>query len=125
MLPSEQRSRCDVLLERIDSRPPGLTIAVRLCFTADKEWLTPMEIRDRLKTSGFNFEAYRANPLTSIHTTLKRTVPHEMECKVVGGQKLYRLKSAAEGSAALADVREWAEGAQICVGKPTWQKAAV
>ena len=38
-------------------------------------WLTPVEIRDALKRMGFPFENYKANPLASIHTTLKRMVP--------------------------------------------------
>jgi hypothetical protein len=98
MLPVEQRSRCDALLKRIENRPLGLTIAIRLCFTAgrdrtSKEWLMPVEIREYLKRGGFNFENYKANPLASIHTTLKRMVPQEVECKIVNGQKHYRLKA--------------------------------
>ena len=71
-------------------------------------WLTPVQIRDRLKDMGFPFENYKANPLASIHTTLKRMVPAEMEVKTLdGGQKVYRLKSAGEWSQAFAEVREW------------------
>ena len=38
-------------------------------------WFTPVEIRDALKRMGFPFENYKANPLASIHTTLKRMSP--------------------------------------------------
>ncbi len=79
MFPPEQRSKCDALFERIDNRPAGLTTAIRLCFTGGKKWLTPVEIRDYLKSNGFNFESYKANPLASIHTTLRRMVPDEVE----------------------------------------------
>src|SRR5690242_15120143 len=73
-----------------------------------KEWFTPVEIRDALKRMGFPFENYKANPLASIHTTLKRMVPAEMEVKTLkDGQKAYRLKSAGEWKDAFAEVREW------------------
>jgi hypothetical protein len=71
-------------------------------------WLTPVQIRDRLKNMGFPFENYKANPLASIHTTLKRMVPGEMEVKTLeDGQKVYRLKSAGEWSQAFAEIRQW------------------
>jgi hypothetical protein len=74
-------------------------------------WFTPVEIRDALKRMGFPFENYKANPLASIHTTLKRMVPAEMEVKTLkDGQKAYRLKSAGEWTAAFAEVRQWVTG---------------
>lgn len=74
-------------------------------------WLTPVEIRDALKRMGFPFENYKANPLASIHTTLKRMVPAEMEVKTLkDGQKAYRLKSAGEWTEAFAEVRQWLQG---------------
>jgi hypothetical protein len=73
-------------------------------------WLTPVEIRDALKRMGFPFENYKANPLASIHTTLKRMVPGEMEAKTrKDGQTVYRLKSAGQWAAALAEARQWLE----------------
>ena len=78
---------------------------------AEKNWLTPVEIRDALKRMGFPFENYKANPLASIHTTLKRMVPAEMETKTLkDGQKVYRLKSAGEWTQAFAEVRQWLTG---------------
>jgi hypothetical protein len=110
MLTSEQRCKydCDTLLERIDNRPPGLTIVIRGAFTASgKEWLTPVEIRDSLKNTGAYFEKYKANPLASIHSTLKRMVPHEAECKVIDGQKAYRLKTVEQWRSSIAEARQW------------------
>lgn len=121
MLTPEQKSKCDALLERIDRRPAGLTTTIRLCFTAGKEWLTPVEIRDMLRSLGFNFESYKANPLASIHTTLKRMVPHEVECKAVSGQKVYRLKTIEQWKAALEEAREWLKGQDyLAVGRGPW-----
>lgn len=112
MLSPEQRSKidCETLLERIDHRPPGLTVIIRSAFTAGKEWLTPTEIRDYLKSIGFNFEGYKANPLASIHTTLRRMVPHEVECKNISGQKMYRLKTADQWRSAIDEARQWMAG---------------
>ena len=129
MLPEEQRAKCDTLFERIDNRPTGLTIAIRLSFTAGKDraaknWLTPVEIREYLKQGGFNFENYKANPLASIHTTLKRMVPHEVECRTLSGQKLYRLKTVEQWSSALAETREWLAGHEyLAVGRGPWLTA--
>jgi hypothetical protein len=124
MLTPEQRAKCDALLERIDQRPAGLTTTIRLCFTADKEWLTPVDIRDMLKATGFNFESYKANPLASIHTTLKRMVPHEVECKTANGQKVYRLKTLEQWKAAMKEAREWLEGSEyVAVGRGPWMIA--
>src|SRR5689334_17150436 len=55
---------------------------------AAEGWLTPVKIRDALKSFGYPFENYKANPLASIHTTLKRMVPAEMESKTLkSGEK--------------------------------------
>jgi hypothetical protein len=129
MLPEERRAKCDQLFERIDKRPAGLTVAIRLCFTAGKDraakdWLTPVEIREYLKEGGFNFESYKANPLASIHTTLRRMVPHEVECKTLKGQKLYRLKAVEQWSAALAETREWLTSHEyLAIGRGPWLTA--
>jgi hypothetical protein len=135
MVPPEQLARYEDIFERIEQRPIGLSVAIRACFAVaaapgklvelarrmaqtgapqsanaaspEKLWLTPVEIRDRLKSIGFPFENYKANPLASIHTTLKRMVPGEMEVKTLkGGQKFYRLKNAGDWARAFAEVRD-------------------
>jgi hypothetical protein len=110
MIPQDQLARYEPIFERIENRPAGLSMAIRACFTdgsAPDSWLSPVEIRDALKRMGFPFENYKANPLASIHTTLKRMVPAEMEVKTKDGQKLYRLKSATQWADALAEARQW------------------
>jgi len=122
MLSPEQRSKCDCefLLERIDHRPPGLTTVIRRAFVAGQEWLTPTEIRDYLKNTGFNFERYKANPMASIHTTLRRMVPHEVECKTLDGRKVYRLKTAEQWRSSFSEVRQWIEqNVKQTAGGPT------
>jgi hypothetical protein len=109
MLSPEQRSKCDceALLERIDQRPFGLTIVIRRALSAQKEWLTPTEIRTYLKGIGFDLEKYKANPLASIHTTLRRMVPHEVECKIIDGRKFYRLKTAEQWRSSFEEAGMW------------------
>jgi len=125
MVPPEQLARYEPTFERIEQRPVGLSLAIRACFTAAaaglagyagkdapaKTWLTPVEIRDALKRMGFPFDNYKANPLASIHTTLKRMVPAELEVKTqADGQRVYRLKGAGEWAQAFAEVRQWLRG---------------
>jgi hypothetical protein len=139
MIPPQQLARYEGIFERIEQRPIGLSAAIRACFAAaaapeklvdlarrmaqsgappsaadvspEKLWLTPAEIRDRLRSIGFPFENYKANPLASIHTTLKRMVPAEMEVKTLRtGQKVYCLKNAADWARAFAEIRESVKG---------------
>jgi hypothetical protein len=110
MLSPEERDQCvGDLIEHFDHvHSPGLTNLVRGAFGSGKEWLTPTQIRAYLGSIGFNFEKYKANPMASIHTTLRRMVPNEVECKIVNGQKLYRLKTVEHwGASMLEDVRGW------------------
>jgi hypothetical protein len=127
MLTEEQRSKCDceILLERLDNRPPGLTTAIRGAFTAGKEWLTPTEIRDYLKGIGFNFTSYKANPLASIHTTMRRMIPHEMECKTSEGHKFYRLKTAEQWRSSLEEARQWLAQSGVDLKRTTGQVVIV
>lgn len=136
MVPPEQLARYEEIFERIEQRPIGLSVAIRACFATaaapaklvavakrmaqgskpesaeaispEKLWFTPVEIRDLLKNMGFPFENYKANPLASIHTTLKRMAPGELEVKTLkDGQKVYRLKNAGDWAQALAEARDW------------------
>jgi hypothetical protein len=110
MLSPEQRSASvGDLIEHFDQvHSPGLANMVRGAFGSGKEWLTPVQVRDYLRSIGFNFEKYKANPLASIHTTLRRMVPNEVECKTLDGEKLYRLKTVDHwGASMLEDVRGW------------------
>jgi len=123
MIPAEQVARYEPIFERLENRPAGLSMAIRSCFTTEEatdKWLTPVEIRDALKRMGFPFENYKANPLASIHTTLKRMVPAEMDVKTLkDGQKVYRLKNAAQWATALAEARQWVKN------NFEWHKAVV
>jgi hypothetical protein len=114
MLPLEQRAKGEILLDRLDKRPPGLGMGIRLCLSDPKHhWLTPVEIRNYLFEIRFGLENYTSNPLTSIHTTLKRMVPDEIEVKqLASGSKAYRLKRGVplnEARVQVAGVRDFVE----------------
>ncbi len=49
----------------------GLTDACRTALRCAGAPMTPIEIRDRLRSTGFDLSRY-ANPLAAIHTVLKR-----------------------------------------------------
>lgn len=51
---------------------PNLGEACRDAVNALGRRVTPVEVRDQLSRMGFDFGNYSSNPLSSIHTTLKR-----------------------------------------------------
>jgi hypothetical protein len=58
----------------------GLTDAIRNILQADpKRSFTPIQIRDRLQELGFDFSEYTSNPLSSVHSVLKRFKPEEVK----------------------------------------------
>jgi hypothetical protein len=57
----------------VETRPLGVTDAIRTVFRYYPMWLSPVLIRDLLPTIGFDFSHYK-HPLTSIHAILRRLV---------------------------------------------------
>jgi hypothetical protein len=57
----------------------GLTEAIRNILQSNpRQWFTPIQIRDRLQELGFDFSGYTSNPLSSVHSVLKRFKPEEV-----------------------------------------------
>lgn len=70
----------------------GLTAAVREVLKSDFSFLEPMQVRAGLEARGYNLKRY-ANPMASLHVTLKRLVElGEVEPKVEEGKTRYRWK---------------------------------
>jgi hypothetical protein len=71
-----------------------LTECCRDILRKKQDWMTPIEIRDALLAAGFDFSNYTSNPLSSIHTTIKRMVPDDVitETQPERGQ-VYRWKT--------------------------------
>jgi len=110
LLPAEEQTRGEHLLDRIDEQPVGLTAMIRLAL-AEGGWQSPAEIRDFLMQCGL-FASYRSNPLASIHTTLRRMVPDTLETRRERGSgSVYRLRRgeplarARAGAARLRAIR--------------------
>jgi hypothetical protein len=123
LLPPEQQTRAEQMLDRLDEQPVGLTAMIRLAL-ADGGWQTPAEIRDFLSTCGV-FTSYRSNPLASIHTTLRRMVPDTLETRRErGAGSTYRLRRgeplarARAGAARLRAIR--GAGRTLISGGRSW-----
>ncbi len=54
------------------------------------DWMSPVQVREALLAAGFDFSNYTSNPLSSIHTTLKRLTPDELETETRADGQVYR-----------------------------------
>lgn len=73
LLPAEKQDVLQKEIDEIEAQSGSLIAAIKLVFSQHKgEWMTPPQVRDYLNEMGFDLTKYRANPLASIGTTLKR-----------------------------------------------------
>jgi hypothetical protein len=73
LLPEDQQKANQQAIEDLEAESSGIQDAIKLVFsTHEGEWMTVSDVRDRLNEMGFDFRQYKANPLASIGTTLKR-----------------------------------------------------
>ena len=68
-------------LNSLCSKPPSvnslsLSDAIRLVFANSGQFMTPLEVRGRLKEFGYDLSKFK-NPLASIHTALERMAEAE------------------------------------------------
>lgn len=72
----------------------GMTEAVRNILQQNNlKWLSATEVRDKLQESGFDFGRYTSNPLTSIHSVLKRFKSKDVRRRnMLDGTKEYRWR---------------------------------
>jgi len=94
LLPADKQALFQAEIEEMEEQTGGLLNAIKLVFSAHKgEWLTPTQVRDCLAAMGFNLTQYRANPLASIGTTLRRMVPSQLDSKTSqDGQVVYQRR---------------------------------
>src|ERR1700748_754633 len=110
MLTPEERATCEIpLLTHMETMySPGLTNLIHGAFLARRNWLSPTDVRDYLKSIGANFDQYRSNPLASIHSILRRMTPRELETRITNGKRVYKLKTVENfGASMLGDVQGW------------------
>jgi hypothetical protein len=97
LLPKEKQNVFQKEIEDMENQSSGLLDAIKLVFSAHRgEWLTVSKVRDYLIEIGFDFRRYRANPLASINTTIKRMVPAYLESTTSGSGMLYRRRVTLE-----------------------------
>lgn len=91
LLPEKKQEMYQAEIEQLEEQSTGLLNAIQLVFSTHKGvWLTPADVRDYLGAMGFDLTQYRANPLASIATTLRRMVPGKLESKTLkDGQVMY------------------------------------
>lgn len=65
------------------------------------KYLTAAEVRDRLRSNGFDFSGYTSNELASVSTTLRRFKPEEVETVDVEGVAAFRSRKGHAPSNAL------------------------
>jgi predicted nuclease with TOPRIM domain len=98
---------CDIYAGQVTTKYPelfpdsidpdtGLTDAVREVLKGELMFLTPVEIRNHLKTKGYDISKYK-NVLASIHTILKRLKDQdEVMVSNRDGRTIYRWKPKNE-----------------------------
>jgi hypothetical protein len=71
----------------------GLTQAIRKILQEEDGFLTVPEIKEVLEHNGYDFSIYKSNPLSSIHSILKRFKPSEVTVRYwTTGSPSYRWK---------------------------------
>jgi hypothetical protein len=91
LLPEDHQKANQQAIDDMEAESSGLQDAIKLVFsTRQGEWLTVSDVRDCLKDTGFDIRRYKANPLASIGTTLKRMADTKyIESKNTGSGTLY------------------------------------
>lgn len=98
LVPDEEKKRFaawfDDYAGRLVTHQMGLTESIRgILQETPSKWFSAIEIRDRLQQGGFDFGDYTSNPLTSIHSVLKRFKAKEVKKKtMLDGTTQYRWK---------------------------------
>jgi hypothetical protein len=94
LIPADKQKLYEKEIEEVEKEDFGLIYAIKLVFSKNKGvWMTPPEIRDHLDAMGFDLTKYRANPLASIGTTVKRMGTERIESKPLdNGQIAYRRR---------------------------------
>ncbi len=94
----------------------GLTYTIRLVLQGEYRFFTPVQVKERMEQIGYDFSAYKSNPLSSIHSVLKRfkrTEVDTLNLKDGGTAYRWRVKKARKSNrsvpidalAGLADAR--------------------
>ena len=73
MLSEDQQKANQQAIDDVKAESAGIQDAIKTVFSLHPGvWMTASDVRERLGATGFDFRDYKANPLSSISTTLKR-----------------------------------------------------
>ena len=73
MLPEDRQKANQQAIDDMAAESAGLQDAIKLVFsTREGQCISVSSVREYLNAMGFDFRQYKANPLASISTTLKR-----------------------------------------------------
>jgi hypothetical protein len=93
LIPEDKQRLFQAEIDAMDEQSAGLLDAIKLVFSTHKgEWLTTSKVHEHLLGNGFDFRHYRANPMASITTTLKRMVPSLLDSMNSGSGILYKRR---------------------------------
>lgn len=123
MLPEDHQKANQQAIDDIEAESSGLQDAIKLVFSTNQgKWLTVSNVRDHLIVTGFDFRSYKANPLASIGTTLKRmTDTNYIESKNSGSGTLYMRRDPVFK---LADGAKFSKGAPHKTRSGEWKEIA-
>jgi hypothetical protein len=76
--------------------PKTLSECCRDILRTKNDWMSAVQVREALLAAGFDFSRYTSNPLSSIHTTLKRLASEELETKTGSDGQVYKWKKDAK-----------------------------
>jgi len=105
MVPNEDRIKLATSFWEVMKSQEGLTEAIRNILFANRgQWTTAVQVKELLDKSGFDFSGYTSNPLSSIHSVLKRFKKEEVKSvRLMSGSHGYQLtKRAAKERAGMA-----------------------
>lgn len=106
LLTEDQQKANQQAIDDLESESAGLQDAIKLVFSTHAgEWVTVSDVRDHLNDMGFDFRQYKANPLASIGTTLKRLAENGYFQTTSGGSgTLYRREAPLQRLMMLRDL---------------------
>jgi hypothetical protein len=84
-----------LVLQLNEDTPKTLTDCCRDILRQSNRPMSALQVRQSLQAAGFDFSKYTSNPLSSIHTTLKRLAATDaVETLEEGDTTLYRWKTS-------------------------------
>lgn len=100
------------LLDRAEDASPALTLS-DACFRAFQNSGKPLcaaDLKTYLEDGGYSFDAYKSNPLSSIHTVIKRLAGASkiVEDRTEGATSYYKLRVRSTLSEALDGIAAYA-----------------